>query len=149
MDEMKSMHAENENETLEITEEDMATAASAADEVDKEDSLYNYLKEVGSIPLLTDEQEKDFGEKLTAGNEARDALVNGNLRLVVAIAKKYVGKGFDFMDLIQMGNMGLLEAADSFDCTKGYKFSTYAAWWIRRAIEEAFEDAAEENGEEQ
>ena len=103
--------------------------------VSTEDPVRMYLKEIGNVPLLTTEQEVELAKRVEAGDEeAKKQLTEANLRLVVSIAKKYVGRGMPFLDLIQEGNMGLMKAVDKFDYTKGYKFSTYATWWIRQAI---------------
>ena len=102
-----------------------------------------YLKEIGKIPLLDADQEMKLAERIAAGDEkAKNELVEANLRLVVSIAKRYVGKGMFFLDLIQEGNLGLMKAVDKFDYQKGYKFSTYATWWIRQAITRAIADQA-------
>jgi len=108
-----------------------------------DDPVRLYLKEIGRVPLLTSEREKALAERMMAGDEdAKIELVEANLRLVVSIAKRYVGRGMFFLDLIQEGNMGLMKAVDKFDYTKGYKFSTYATWWIRQAITRAIADQA-------
>ncbi len=108
-----------------------------------DDPVRMYLKEIGKVPLLTPEREKVLAERMAAGDEdAKNELVEANLRLVVSIAKRYVGKGMFFLDLIQEGNLGLMKAVDKFDYTKGYKFSTYATWWIRQAITRAIADQA-------
>ena len=108
-----------------------------------DDPVRMYLKEIGRVPLLVGEQERILAEKMAAGDEdAKMKLVEANLRLVVSIAKRYVGKGMFFLDLIQEGNLGLMKAVDKFDYTKGYKFSTYATWWIRQAITRAIADQA-------
>lgn len=108
-----------------------------------DDPVRMYLKEIGRVPLLTGEQERELAEKMAAGDvEAKNKLVEANLRLVVSIAKRYVGKGMFFLDLIQEGNIGLMKAVDKFDYQKGYKFSTYATWWIRQAITRAIADQA-------
>ena len=105
------------------------------DGVNVDDPVRMYLREIGKIPLLTYEEEIDLAEKVLNGDEeAKQKLAESNLRLVVSIAKKYVGRGMLFLDLIQEGNMGLIKAVEKFDYTKGYKFSTYATWWIRKAI---------------
>jgi len=102
-----------------------------------------YLREIGKIPLLGPDVESELAEKMSQGDEiAKNKLVESNLRLVVSIAKRYVGKGMFFLDLIQEGNLGLMKAVDKFDFTKGYKFSTYATWWIRQAITRAIADQA-------
>ena len=108
-----------------------------------DDPVRLYLKEIGKVPLLTTEREKALAERMMAGDEtAKTELVEANLRLVVSIAKRYVGRGMFFLDLIQEGNLGLMKAVDKFDYTKGYKFSTYATWWIRQAITRAIADQA-------
>ena len=108
-----------------------------------DDPVRMYLKEIGKVPLLTAEREKELAERMAAGDDtAKTELVEANLRLVVSIAKRYVGKGMFFLDLIQEGNLGLMKAVDKFDYTKGYKFSTYATWWIRQAITRAIADQA-------
>ena len=108
-----------------------------------DDPVRQYLKEIGKVPLLTSEKEKDLAERMVRGDEeAKSELVEANLRLVVSIAKRYVGRGMFFLDLIQEGNLGLMKAVDKFDYTKGYKFSTYATWWIRQAITRAIADQA-------
>ena len=108
-----------------------------------DDPVRMYLREIGKISLLTYEQELELAEKVLAGDEvAKQKLAESNLRLVVSIAKKYVGRGMLFLDLIQEGNMGLIKAVEKFDYTKGYKFSTYATWWIRQAITRAIADQA-------
>ena len=102
-----------------------------------------YLREIGKIPLLTSEDEVELAKGVEAGEmEAKDKLVEANLRLVVSIAKKYIGRGMLFLDLIQEGNLGLIRAVEKFDYRKGYKFSTYATWWIRQAITRAIADQA-------
>ena len=108
-----------------------------------DDPVRLYLKEIGKVPLLTTDREKELAELMMAGDEkAKNELVEANLRLVVSIAKRYVGRGMYFLDLIQEGNLGLMKAVEKFDHTKGYKFSTYATWWIRQAITRAIADQA-------
>ncbi len=108
-----------------------------------DDPVRLYLKEIGRVPLLTSEREHELARRMADGDvEAKKALVEANLRLVVSIAKRYVGRGMFFLDLIQEGNLGLMKAVDKFDYTKGYKFSTYATWWIRQAITRAIADQA-------
>ncbi len=108
-----------------------------------DDPVRMYLKEIGKVPLLTTEREHELAERMAVGDEdAKSELVEANLRLVVSIAKRYVGRGMYFLDLIQEGNLGLMKAVDKFDYTKGYKFSTYATWWIRQAITRAIADQA-------
>ncbi len=108
-----------------------------------DDPVRMYLKEIGKVPLLTSDREHELAERMAVGDEdAKSELVEANLRLVVSIAKRYVGRGMYFLDLIQEGNLGLMKAVDKFDYTKGYKFSTYATWWIRQAITRAIADQA-------
>ncbi len=108
-----------------------------------DDPVRMYLKEIGQIPLLTAEQEVEYAKRMEEGNEvAKRRLAEANLRLVVSIAKRYVGRGMQFLDLIQEGNLGLIKAVEKFDYRKGYKFSTYATWWIRQAITRAIADQA-------
>ena len=108
-----------------------------------DDPVRMYLKEIGKVPLLTAEREKELAGLMAEGNEdAKTELVESNLRLVVSIAKRYVGKGMFFLDLIQEGNLGLMKAVGKYDYTKGFKFSTYATWWIRQAITRAIADQA-------
>ena len=115
----------------------------AMDGVNVDDPVRMYLREIGKIPLLTYEQELELAQKVLDGDEgAKQKLSESNLRLVVSIAKKYVGRGMLFLDLIQEGNMGLIKAVEKFDYTKGFKFSTYATWWIRQAITRAIADQA-------
>ena len=108
-----------------------------------DDPVRMYLKEIGKVPLLTAQEEIDLAKRMEEGDEyAKQKLCEANLRLVVSIAKKYVGRGMLFLDLIQEGNLGLIKAVDKFDWTKGYKFSTYATWWIRQAITRSIADQA-------
>ena len=108
-----------------------------------DDPVRMYLREIGKIPLLTFDEELDLAKRILEGDEeAKQKLAESNLRLVVSIAKKYVGRGMLFLDLIQEGNMGLIKAVEKFDYTKGFKFSTYATWWIRQAITRAIADQA-------
>ncbi|MCR5375609.1 MAG: RNA polymerase sigma factor RpoD [Lachnospiraceae bacterium] len=118
-------------------------AKDSDDDITTEDSVRMYLKEIGTIPLLTAEEETELAERLETGDErAGKRLAEANLRLVVSIAKKYIGRGMHLQDLIQEGNMGLLKAVEKFDFRKGYKFSTYATWWIRQSITRAIADQA-------
>ncbi len=111
--------------------------------VSLEDPVRMYLKEIGKVPLLSAKEELDLAKKMEAGDEvAKNRLAEANLRLVVSIAKRYVGRGMQFLDLIQEGNLGLIKAVEKFDYRKGYKFSTYATWWIRQAITRAIADQA-------
>ena len=108
-----------------------------------DDPVRMYLREIGKIPLLTFDEELELAKRILEGDEeAKQKLAESNLRLVVSIAKKYVGRGMLFLDLIQEGNMGLIKAVEKFDYTKGFKFSTYATWWIRQAITRAIADQA-------
>ena len=118
-------------------------AFASLDGINVDDPVRMYLREIGKIPLLTYEEELDLAQKVLEGDEeAKKKLSESNLRLVVSIAKKYVGRGMLFLDLIQEGNMGLIKAVEKFDYKKGYKFSTYATWWIRQAITRAIADQA-------
>ncbi len=113
------------------------------DNISLDDPVKVYLREIGRVPLLTSDEEIELAVKITEGNQAaKQRLTEANLRLVVSIAKKYVGRGMYFLDLIQEGNVGLIKAVDKFDYTKGFKFSTYATWWIRQAITRAIADQA-------
>lgn len=130
-------------DNIEEIEIDDAKYASILDEISVNDPVKLYLREIGKIPLLTAEEEMECATKALEGDEeATKRLVEANLRLVVSIAKKYVGRGMLFLDLIQEGNMGLIKAVEKFDVTKGYKFSTYATWWIRQAITRSIADQA-------
>ena len=128
----------------EVTEEELnADPEALADTFSTDDPVRMYLKEIGKVPLLTVEEEIELAEKMAEGNEeAKRRMTEANLRLVVSIAKRYVGRGMLFLDLIQEGNLGLIKAVEKFDYTKGYKFSTYATWWIRQAITRAIADQA-------
>lgn len=112
--------------------------------VNSDDSVRIYLQQIGKIPLLSSEEELEVAKQIyeTQSEFARKVLINANLRLVVSIAKKYIGRGLSFLDLIQEGNMGLIKATEKFDYTKGYKFSTYATWWIQQSITRAIADKA-------
>ncbi len=126
---------------VESTEE--GQAAAAAENIAIDDPVKVYLKEIGRVPLLTPEEEIDLAIRIADGDEeAKKRLSEANLRLVVSIAKRYLGRGMQFLDLIQEGNLGLIKAVEKFDYTKGYKFSTYATWWIRQAITRAIADQA-------
>lgn len=116
---------------------------SFVENLNVDDPVKMFLKEIGKIKLLTYEEENELAERMLKGDkEAKKQLIESNLRLVVSIAKKYIGRGMHFLDLIQEGNLGLIKAVDKFDQTKGYKFSTYATWWIRQAITRAIADQA-------
>jgi RNA polymerase primary sigma factor len=124
-------------------EEEAETAVQAAEGVSIDDPVRMYLKEIGKVSLLTQAQEVTLAQRMEKGDEeAKRRLIEANLRLVVSIAKKYVGRGMLFLDLIQEGNLGLIRAVEKFDWRKGYKFSTYATWWIRQAITRALADQA-------
>jgi RNA polymerase primary sigma factor len=129
-------------EIEEVTEEEIDTD-SLADSFATDDPVRMYLKEIGKVPLLTPEEEQELARRMADGDEeAKRRMAEANLRLVVSIAKRYVGRGMLFLDLIQEGNLGLIKAVEKFDYTKGYKFSTYATWWIRQAITRAIADQA-------
>ncbi len=124
-------------------EEPTTTAAVYLDDDVADDSVRLYLREIGKIPLLNAEEELALAQRVVAGDkEAKDQMAEANMRLVVSIAKRYVGRGLDLLDLIQEGNTGLLRAVEKFDPDKGFKFSTYATWWIRQAITRAIADQA-------
>lgn len=155
LDQMEGVFDSFENADIDVVEEvDVADAANddiadvdpaylAADGVAMDDPVRMYLKEIGRVPLLTIEQEKEIAKRMDEGDEsAKQELAEANLRLVVSVAKRYVGRGMQFLDLIQEGNLGLIKAVDKFDYQKGYKFSTYATWWIRQAITRAIADQA-------
>ena len=130
---------ENEEE---LSDEDLAITAENVDAF-ADDSVRLYLREIGKIPLLTPEEEADLAQRIVKGDKkAKDKMVESNMRLVVSIAKRYGGRGLDFLDLIQEGNTGLLRAVEKFDPDKGFKFSTYATWWVRQAITRAIADQA-------
>ena len=128
----------------EPTEEELENIEfSVPDGVSIEDPVRMYLKEIGKVPLLSADEEVELAKKMETGDlDARKRLAEANLRLVVSIAKRYVGRGMLFLDLIQEGNLGLIKAVEKFDYRKGYKFSTYATWWIRQAITRAIADQA-------
>lgn len=129
----------NEEEDVEVEKIDL----SVPDGVSIEDPVRMYLKEIGKVPLLSAEEEIELAKRMELGDqEAKKRLAEANLRLVVSIAKRYVGRGMLFLDLIQEGNLGLIKAVEKFDYRKGYKFSTYATWWIRQAITRAIADQA-------
>jgi len=145
-------NAFNENNIAILSEEDEGDDGSSKLLLDDNaltkdltinDPVRMYLKEIGQIKLLTLEEEGELADRITSGDEeAKNILAEANLRLVVSIAKRYVGRGMLFLDLIQEGNIGLMKAVEKFDVTKGYKFSTYATWWIRQAITRAIADQA-------
>ena len=130
---------ENEEE---LSDEELAITAENVDAF-ADDSVRLYLREIGKIPLLTPEEEADLAQRIVKGDrKAKNKMVESNMRLVVSIAKRYGGRGLDFLDLIQEGNTGLLRAVEKFDPEKGFKFSTYATWWVRQAITRAIADQA-------
>lgn len=167
-DEMDAVYAHLEDQGVEILKEDEDTDNKEFDHIDDnssddddeegknsaddltppknigvDDPVRMYLKEIGKIPLLTAEEERNIAIRMEEGDElAKRELAEANLRLVVSIAKRYVGRGMSFLDLIQEGNLGLMKAVEKFDYTKGFKFSTYATWWIRQAITRAIADQA-------
>ena len=127
----------------EVTDEEINDTDALMDSFSTDDPVRMYLKEIGKVPLLTPEEEVELAIQMSEGNEeAKHRMTEANLRLVVSIAKRYVGRGMLFLDLIQEGNLGLIKAVEKFDYTKGYKFSTYATWWIRQAITRAIADQA-------
>lgn len=126
-----------------VEEEKLVDTDEISESMSVNDPVRMYLKEIGKIPLLTPEEELELAKKMADGDEAaHQKMVEANLRLVVSIAKRYVGRGLPLLDLIQEGNLGLIKAVGKFDYTKGYKFSTYATWWIRQAISRAIADHA-------
>ncbi|MBQ9325689.1 MAG: RNA polymerase sigma factor RpoD [Clostridia bacterium] len=140
----QGIHLSDHNDTLYL---DPAAMLQAPDGVSLDDPVRIYLKEIGQIPLLTADEETALAKLLESGSEeekafARKRLSESNLRLVVSIAKRYVGRGMQFLDLIQEGNLGLMKAVEKFDYTKQFKFSTYATWWIRQAITRSIADQA-------
>ena len=161
MDQIDKLYEDLENNGIEVNYLDSPEFADIETEVEQyesaedmekmlmqeglsiDDPVRMYLKEIGQVPLLDNEKELVLAEQMAEGDEnAKQELVKANLRLVVSIAKRYVGKGMFFLDLIQEGNLGLMKAVDKFDYRKGYKFSTYATWWIRQAITRAIADQA-------
>ncbi len=138
---LDEINEEPDDEDLIMSVEEPKTAENVSS-VNADDSVKIYLQQIGKIPLLTAEQELEVAKKIkeTGDEHAKETLVNANLRLVVSIAKKYIGRGLSFLDLIQEGNMGLMKAAEKFDYAKGYKFSTYATWWIQQSITRAIAD---------
>ena len=135
--------AEDLAEIEEVTEKELNETEALADDFFTDDPVRMYLKEIGKVPLLTPEEEMELAVRVSAGDEeAKRRMTEANLRLVVSIARRYVGRGMVLLDLIQEGNLGLIKAVEKFDYTKGYKFSTYATWWIRQAITRAIADQA-------
>lgn len=132
-------NSKDDEDEVDVTKEDLSVPKG----VTVDDPVRMYLKEIGKISLLTADEEVEIAKRMEAGDEfAKKELAEANLRLVVSIAKRYVGRGMSFLDLIQEGNLGLMKAVDKFDYTKGFKFSTYATWWIRQAITRAIADQA-------
>lgn len=143
MDDDEDMEPElfedGEEEPIDVDNLDL----SIPDGVSLDDPVRMYLKEIGKVPLLSPEEEIELAKRMELGDEnARKRLAEANLRLVVSIAKRYVGRGMQFLDLIQEGNLGLIKAVEKYDYSKGFKFSTYATWWIRQAITRAIADQA-------
>ena len=155
---IEKIYEELEKNKIKILERDPSEAAEEVEDIEEllkeggpevydntslKDPIKMYLREIGKIPLLTPSQERELAKKAQEGDiRAREKLITANLRLVVSIAKRYIGRGLPFLDLIQEGNIGLLKAVEKFDWRKGYKFSTYATWWIRQAITRAIADQA-------
>ena len=132
-----------DEEEEEDDDEEIELDLTLPDGINIDDPVRMYLKEIGKVPLLSADEEVELAQKMSEGDvKARQQLTEANLRLVVSIAKRYVGRGMLFLDLIQEGNLGLMKAVEKFDYTKGYKFSTYATWWIRQAITRAIADQA-------
>ncbi len=130
-------------DTGEPEEDFEVDAIDLLDGIGTEDPVRMYLKEIGTVPLLTAEQEVELAKRKSEGDaEAREQLIEANLRLVVSIAKRYTGRGMSFLDLVQEGNLGLIKGVEKFDYTKGYKLSTYATWWIRQSVTRALADQA-------
>ena len=145
IDDFGDVELDNLNFDTELPKSQDAAAAASADthNLAMDDPVKVYLKEIGRVPLLTPEEEIELAIRISEDDqEAKKRLAEANLRLVVSIAKRYVGRGMQFLDLIQEGNLGLIKAVDKFDYTKGFKFSTYATWWIRQAITRAIADQA-------
>lgn len=136
-----SIETDDDEESIAIEE---PKTQESLNSVNSDDSVRIYLQQIGKIPLLTAQEELEVAKKIydTQSEIARKVLINANLRLVVSIAKKYIGRGLSFLDLIQEGNLGLIKATEKFDYTKGYKFSTYATWWIQQSITRAIADKA-------
>ena len=145
IDDFGDVELDNLNFDTELPKSQDAAAAASADthNLAMDDPVKVYLKEIGRVPLLTAEEEQVLAMRIADGDQqAKQRLAEANLRLVVSIAKRYVGRGMQFLDLIQEGNLGLIKAVDKFDYTKGFKFSTYATWWIRQSITRAIADQA-------
>ncbi|MGN1043029.1 MAG: RNA polymerase sigma factor RpoD [Christensenellales bacterium] len=147
--EMESVYSTLEEHGIKVSSNDEVEKVNdqmlqkIMNEVNIDDSVKMYLKDIGRVPLLSASEELELAKRMSEGDEeAKKQLINANLRLVVSIAKRYVGRGMQFLDLIQEGNLGLMKAVDKFDYTKGFKFSTYATWWIRQAITRSLADQA-------
>ena len=141
--EIVSEDGSDEDASGDVTSENIVEELTLSKDIKINDPVRMYLKEIGRINLLTSDEEFEYAKRAVEGDEeAKKALAESNLRLVVSIAKRYVGRGMLFLDLIPEGNIGLMKAVDKFDPTKGYKFSTYATWWIRQAITRAIADQA-------
>ena len=146
------MVAADEGDLLEPTDENFENdeeetvefdAVDLLEGVGTEDPVRMYLKEIGTVPLLTADEELELAKRKTEGDiVAKEKLIEANLRLVVSIAKRYTGRGMSFLDLVQEGNLGLIKGVEKFDYTKGYKLSTYATWWIRQSVTRALADHA-------
>ena len=142
VDEDKILISTEDNDEIE-REKIEETEIIVPEGISTEDPVRMYLKEIGKVPLLDMDEEIKLAKSMAEGDdEARKKLTEANLRLVVSIAKRYLGRGMQFLDLIQEGNMGLIKAVEKFDYTKGYKFSTYATWWIKQSITRAIADQA-------
>ena len=142
-DDIPLVDDEGFSDVEEVTEDEINETFAMADGLAIDDPVRMYLKEIGKVDLLTPDEEIELAKRMLEGDEnAKKRLAEANLRLVVSIAKRYVGRGMQFLDLIQEGNLGLIKAVEKFDYTKGYKFSTYATWWIRQAITRAIADQA-------
>lgn len=143
IDDLGDVTADNSNFNIAMPKQAELSAVEPTKNVAMDDPVKVYLKEIGKVPLLTPEEEIELAIRISENDEfAKQRLAEANLRLVVSIAKRYVGRGMQFLDLIQEGNLGLIKAVDKFDYTKGFKFSTYATWWIRQAITRAIADQA-------
>ncbi|MEA4964958.1 MAG: RNA polymerase sigma factor RpoD [Oscillospiraceae bacterium] len=133
----------SEEELVDVEEEELVDPDKLLEDFGVHDPVRLYLREIGRVPLLTPEREVELAKRVQEGDEtARNDMVEANLRLVVSIAKRYTGRGLSFLDLIQEGSFGILKAVEKFDYTKGYKFSTYATWWVRQSITRAIADQA-------
>ena len=143
-DELEDVELDTNNlDNIEAEAEKMLSEIDVADSISVNDPVRLYLKEIGKVPLLSADEELELAKRMEQGDDiAKKKLAEANLRLVVSIAKRYVGRGMSFLDLIQEGNLGLIKAVEKFDYTKGFKFSTYATWWIRQAITRAIADQA-------